>query len=76
MPGFTTAISKFDGGNLLGVDIIHKILRMDTFLDHMYLRYNELQAKGMAQQFQDTIYKEMVGTIVLTRYQLVVLSES
>ena len=67
MPGFTTAISKFDGGNLLGVDIIHKILRMDTFLDAMYLMYEQMNSAGKGAEFQDAIYKNYVGTIVLTR---------
>jgi len=68
MPGFTTAISKFDGGNLLGVDIIHKILRMDTFLDAMYQMYEQMQNSGKSAEFQDAVYKNFVGSIVLTRY--------
>lgn len=68
MPGFTTAISKFDGGALLGVDIVHKILRMDTFLDQMYLLYDQLRQSGREGAFHDECAKTMVGNIVLTRY--------
>lgn len=63
-PGFTTAIAKFDGGNLLGVDIIHKILRMDNVHDHM----SRLYAESGQGQFQNACAKEFVGAIVLTRY--------
>ncbi|XP_005096149.1 piwi-like protein 1 [Aplysia californica] len=68
MPGFTTSIHKYDGGNLLGVDIIHKILRMDTFLEGMYNLYDTLEMNRQLSTFQEVCYKNYVGSIVLTRY--------
>ncbi|RUS89237.1 hypothetical protein EGW08_002980 [Elysia chlorotica] len=66
VPGFTTSIAKYEGGNLLGVDIIHKILRMDTVLDSLYDLYNSMNS-GDVSAFHTRAVKELVGSIVMTR---------
>lgn len=64
MPGFSTSILTYDSGALLNLDIVHKILRMDTFLDCMYDLYNNCRQ----DQFQEVCFKKYVGTIVLTKH--------
>ncbi|CAL1531948.1 unnamed protein product [Lymnaea stagnalis] len=63
MPGYTTSILRYDFGNLLVVDTIHKILRVDTVLDVLYFLY-----KSNKDDFQTKALKELVGQIVMTRY--------
>ncbi|KAK3770140.1 hypothetical protein RRG08_007051 [Elysia crispata] len=67
VPGFTTSIAKYEGGNLLGVDIIHKILRMDTVLDSLYDLYNSFNSNDISA-FHNKAVKELVGSIVMTRF--------
>lgn len=65
MPGFSTSILSYDGGNLLGVDIVHKILRFDTFLDSLYMLFQSCNKN--LEEFQKRATKELVGSIVMTR---------
>ncbi|GFO44194.1 piwi-like protein 1 [Plakobranchus ocellatus] len=67
VPGFTTSIAKYEGGNLLGVDIIHKILRMDTVLDSLYNLYNSMNSSDVSA-FHNQAIKNFVGNIVMTRF--------
>ncbi|XP_061189698.1 piwi-like protein 1 isoform X1 [Saccostrea echinata] len=64
MPGFVTAIAKYETDTLLCADISHKIIRSDTLLDLMYDMYS--QSKG--ESFYDDCVRKFVGSIVLTRY--------
>ncbi|XP_059156591.1 piwi-like protein 1 isoform X2 [Physella acuta] len=66
MPGFATSILNYDGGNLLGIDIIHKVLRFDTFLDALYLLFES--SRRNTEEFHKRAIKELVGSIVMTRY--------
>ncbi|XP_059156586.1 piwi-like protein 1 [Physella acuta] len=66
MPGFSTSILSYDGGNLLGVDIVHKILRFDTFLDSLYMLFQSCNKN--LEEFHKRATKELVGSIVMTRY--------
>ncbi|TSU24211.1 Piwi-like protein 2 [Bagarius yarrelli] len=52
-PGYSTSIKHTDGGLYLVVDISHKVLRNDSVLDII---------------FQDECTKELIGSIVITRY--------
>lgn len=67
VPGFTTSIAKYEGGNLLGVDIIHKILRIDTVLDALYELYNTMDSNDISA-FHARAIKQFVGNIVMTRF--------
>ncbi|CAL1531960.1 unnamed protein product [Lymnaea stagnalis] len=66
MPGYTSSILRYDGGNLLGVDIIHKILRMDTYLDALYQLFHAV--KKNPEEFKRRATKDLVGVIVMTRH--------
>ncbi|XP_078258850.1 piwi-like protein 4 [Rhinoraja longicauda] len=63
-PGFSTSILRCETKILLSVDISHKILRSETVLDFMTELYN----RSGDHHFIDTCMKELVGFIVLTRY--------
>ncbi|BFZ18411.1 hypothetical protein BsWGS_21450 [Bradybaena similaris] len=67
MPGFATSILRYEAGNLLGVDIVHKILRIDTFLDCLYNLSRPFQKEDL-KFFHAAAIKNFVGTIVMTRY--------
>ncbi|KAH9525714.1 Piwi-like protein 1 [Bulinus truncatus] len=66
MPGFTTSILRYDGGNLLFVDTIHKVLRIDTYLDALYQLYHSV--KQNPDEFRRRATKELVGVIVMTKH--------
>ncbi|XP_069748587.1 piwi-like protein 4 [Narcine bancroftii] len=63
-PGFATSILRYETKILLSVDASHKILRNETVLDFM----TELYSRNGDQHFIDTCMKELVGLVVLTRY--------
>uniref|UniRef100_A0A3Q3AD10 Piwi-like protein 2 n=1 Tax=Kryptolebias marmoratus TaxID=37003 RepID=A0A3Q3AD10_KRYMA len=62
-PGYSTAIKHTDGGLCMSVDVTHKILRNDSVLDVMNTLYQQSK-----ENFQDECTKELVGSIVITRY--------
>lgn len=62
-PGFATSIKRLDGGLHLGVEVIHKVLRNDSVLDIMNVLYQQSK-----ENFQDECTKELLGSIVITRY--------
>nr|XP_022341463.1 piwi-like protein 1 isoform X1 [Crassostrea virginica]XP_022341464.1 piwi-like protein 1 isoform X1 [Crassostrea virginica]XP_022341465.1 piwi-like protein 1 isoform X1 [Crassostrea virginica] len=64
MPGFVTAIAKYESDTLLCADISHKIMRSDTLLDLMY----DLYGQSRGDTFYDDCVRKFVGSIVLTRY--------
>ena len=61
-PGFLTSILQYERSVMLGLDISHKILRMDTVYDFLNDLYNEDRSR-----FRETATKKLVGEIVLTR---------
>ncbi|XP_048454354.1 piwi-like protein 4 [Rhincodon typus] len=63
-PGFSTSVLRYETQILLSVDISHKVLRNETVLDFMIELYNRVGD----QHFSDTCMKELVGFVVLTRY--------
>ncbi|KAK3514784.1 hypothetical protein QTP70_031016 [Hemibagrus guttatus] len=62
-PGYSTCIKHTDGGLYLLVDISHKVLRNDSVLDIMNVIYQQSR-----ESFQDECTKELIGSIVITRY--------
>ncbi|XP_033924233.1 piwi-like protein 1 isoform X2 [Melopsittacus undulatus] len=63
-PGFTSSILQYEKSIMLCVDVSHKVLRSETVLDFMYSLYYQVEE----QRFKDTCAKELIGLIVLTRY--------
>ncbi|KAM7391733.1 hypothetical protein PAMP_022396 [Pampus punctatissimus] len=62
-PGYSTSIKRTDGGLYLCVDVSHKVLRNDSVLDVMNVLYHQTK-----ENFQDECTKELIGSIVITRY--------
>eukprot|EP00064_Thunnus_orientalis_P003716 superscaffoldBa00000315_g3727 len=62
-PGYATCIKRTDGGLYLCVDVSHKVLRNDSVLDVMNTLYQQSK-----ENFQDECTKELIGSIVITRY--------
>ncbi|CAC5386882.1 AUB [Mytilus coruscus] len=69
IPGFLAAIQKFEAGNLLLLDVAHKLLQTDSILTQMtnlYHLYKDQQDGD--NKFWDKCRKQFIGAIVLTRY--------
>ncbi|GAA6220778.1 piwi-like protein 2 isoform X1 [Lates japonicus] len=62
-PGYSTCIKRTDGGLFLCVDVSHKVLRNDSVLDVMNMLYQQSK-----ENFRDECTKELIGSIVITRY--------
>ncbi|XP_065911077.1 piwi-like protein 2 isoform X2 [Dysidea avara] len=62
-PGYVNTIQHYDGGLMLMLDVSHRVLRTDTVLDFFYELYSKNRNK-----FQEEATRQLVGTIVLTRY--------
>ncbi len=62
-PGYEFTVRKYTQGVLLGLGIKHKILRTDTALDFM----NSIMHRSRTNA-QSEITKELVGSIVMTKY--------
>ncbi|KAL4609246.1 piwi-like protein 1 [Arapaima gigas] len=63
-PGFTTTIRQYESSIMLCSDISHKVLRSETVLDYMTC----LRQQHEPQRFVDICKKELVGLVVLTKY--------
>ncbi|XP_072206985.1 piwi-like protein 1 [Excalfactoria chinensis] len=63
-PGFTSSILQYEESIMLCADVSHKILRSETALDLMYSLYEQVEER----RFRDTCAKELIGLIVLTKY--------
>ncbi|KAM9252529.1 piwi-like protein 2 [Cariama cristata] len=62
-PGYSVSIRKKNGGLFLLVDAIHKVIRSDSVLNFMHTIY-----KQNINSFQDECTKQLVGNVVITRY--------
>ncbi|KAM6040380.1 piwi-like protein 2 [Chlamydotis macqueenii] len=62
-PGYSVSIRKKEGGLFLLVDAIHKVIRSDSVLNFMHAIY-----KQSLSSFQDECIKQLVGNVVITRY--------
>ncbi|XP_053507651.1 piwi-like protein 1 isoform X2 [Ictalurus furcatus] len=63
-PGFVTSILQYESSIMLCLDVSHKVLRSETVLDFM----GNLRHQCGDQRFVDICTKELVGVIVLTKY--------
>ncbi|KAM6246793.1 piwi-like protein 1 [Porphyrio hochstetteri] len=63
-PGFTSSILQYEESIMLCTDVSHKVLRSETVLDFMYSLYYQVEE----QRFRDTCAKELIGLIILTKY--------
>ncbi|TSO88073.1 Piwi-like protein 1 [Bagarius yarrelli] len=63
-PGFVTNILQYESSIMLCLDVSHKVLRSETVLDFM----GSLRQQYGDQRFMDVCTKELVGVIVLTKY--------
>ncbi|NXL28210.1 PIWL1 protein, partial [Glaucidium brasilianum] len=63
-PGFTTSILQYEESIMLCTDVSYKVLRSETVLDFMYSLYYQVEE----ERFRDTCAKELIGLIVLTKY--------
>ncbi|XP_069817070.1 piwi-like protein 1 [Dendropsophus ebraccatus] len=64
LPGFTTSILQYETSTMLCIDVSHKVLRNETVLDLMH----NLYSKSGSKYFHDACSKELVGQVVLTKY--------
>jgi hypothetical protein len=64
-PGYITHITEQEGGLLLMADVSHRVLRIETCFDVMSTEHN--RTKG-GPTFHSECVKQIVGQIVLTRY--------
>ncbi|XP_054830438.1 piwi-like protein 4 [Eublepharis macularius] len=63
-PGFAVSVGHFENRVMLCADVSHKILRNENVLEFMTSIYNSVDAA----RFAETCEKELLGLIVLTRY--------
>uniref|UniRef100_A0A673H1T9 Piwi-like protein 1 n=1 Tax=Sinocyclocheilus rhinocerous TaxID=307959 RepID=A0A673H1T9_9TELE len=63
-PGFMTTILQYESSIMLCSDVSHKVLRSETVLDFMY----SLRQQCGDQRFPEACTKELVGLIILTKY--------
>ncbi|XP_072288512.1 piwi-like protein 1 [Eucyclogobius newberryi] len=63
-PGYTTTILPYESSIMLCTDVSHRVLRSETVLDFLA----NLKQQCPAHRFQDVCTKELVGLIVLTKY--------
>ncbi|NXP80195.1 PIWL1 protein, partial [Ramphastos sulfuratus] len=63
-PGFTSSILQYEENIMLCADISYKVLRSETVLDFMYSLYYQVEES----RFRDACAKELIGVIVLTKY--------
>ncbi|KAM3939929.1 piwi-like protein 1 [Leptodactylus fuscus] len=63
-PGFTTSILQYESNIMLCIDVSHKVLRSETVLDVMYNLHSQVGPRA----FHDACSKELIGQIVLTKY--------
>ncbi|XP_075714984.1 piwi-like protein 2 isoform X2 [Rhinoderma darwinii] len=62
-PGYAASIRRTDGGLFLLADVTHKVIRNDSVLDIMNVMYQQSR-----DNFQDEVRKQLLGSIVITRY--------
>uniref|UniRef100_A0A8B9CLL1 Piwi like RNA-mediated gene silencing 1 n=1 Tax=Anser brachyrhynchus TaxID=132585 RepID=A0A8B9CLL1_9AVES len=63
-PGFSSSILQYEESIMLCADVSYKILRSETVLDFMYSLYYQVEE----QRFRDACAKELIGLIILTKY--------
>ncbi|XP_049745503.1 piwi-like protein 4 [Elephas maximus indicus] len=63
-PGFSVSVSQFESSLLFSADVCYKVLRSETVLEFM----TDLYHKPGLSSFTQACEKELLGLIVLTRY--------
>uniref|UniRef100_A0A3Q3GWI1 Piwi-like RNA-mediated gene silencing 1 n=1 Tax=Kryptolebias marmoratus TaxID=37003 RepID=A0A3Q3GWI1_KRYMA len=63
-PGYTTTILRYESSIMMCTDVSHKVLRSETVLDFMV----NLRQQCGAQRYPEICAKELIGLIVLTKY--------
>uniref|UniRef100_A0A665WN07 Piwi-like RNA-mediated gene silencing 1 n=1 Tax=Echeneis naucrates TaxID=173247 RepID=A0A665WN07_ECHNA len=63
-PGYTTTILQYESAIMLCTDVSHRVLRSETVLDFMA----NLRQQWGPHRFPEICTKELVGLIVLTKY--------
>uniref|UniRef100_A0AAX7TP81 Piwi domain-containing protein n=1 Tax=Astatotilapia calliptera TaxID=8154 RepID=A0AAX7TP81_ASTCA len=63
-PGYTTNILQYESCIMMCTDVSHKVLRSETVLDFMV----NLRQQCGSQRFTEICEKELVGLIILTKY--------
>ncbi|XP_075448608.1 piwi-like protein 4 [Ascaphus truei] len=63
-PGFAVSIMQLESQLVLCADISHKVLRNETVLEFM----SDLFTRTPTERLTDTCEKELIGLVVLTRY--------
>ncbi|XP_048350333.1 piwi-like protein 4 [Sphaerodactylus townsendi] len=63
-PGFAISVGQFENRVMLCADVSHKVLRNENVLEFMTNLYNTVDPARLAE----TCEKELLGLIVLTRY--------
>uniref|UniRef100_A0A8P4K2J0 Piwi like RNA-mediated silencing 1 n=1 Tax=Dicentrarchus labrax TaxID=13489 RepID=A0A8P4K2J0_DICLA len=63
-PGYSTSILQYEQSIMMCTDVSHRVLRSETVLDFM----GNLRQQCGSQRFPEICTKELVGLIVLTKY--------
>ncbi|XP_041855225.1 piwi-like protein 1 [Melanotaenia boesemani] len=63
-PGYVTTILNYESSIMMCTDVSHKVLRSETVLDFMV----SLRQQCGSQRFPEICTKELVGLIILTKY--------
>ncbi|KAJ7320095.1 hypothetical protein JRQ81_019606 [Phrynocephalus forsythii] len=63
-PGFAVSVGQFENKVMLCADVSHKVLRNESVLEFMTTLYDNVGR----ERFTEACEKELVGLIVLTRY--------
>ncbi|KAG8012192.1 Piwi-like protein 1 [Nibea albiflora] len=63
-PGYSTTILQYESSIMLSIDMSHRVLRSETVLDFMA----NIRHQVGNQRFPDICAKELIGLIVLTKY--------
>ncbi|XP_060091172.1 piwi-like protein 4 [Heteronotia binoei] len=63
-PGFAVSVGQFENRVMLCADVSHKVLRNENVLEFMTAIYNSVDLA----RFAETCEKELLGLVVLTRY--------
>ncbi|XP_041792667.1 piwi-like protein 1 [Chelmon rostratus] len=63
-PGYATSILRYESSIMLCTDVSHRVLRSETVLDFM----GNLRQQCGNQRFAEICTKELIGLIVLTKY--------
>ena len=68
-PGFVTSVNSYkENGLMLQCDVSSRVLRTETVADISQTIYLKCKATNTLGKFRDMLVKEIVGQVVITRY--------